>query len=158
MPRPMAEIPPSGRDVPLYGLFIGGEWRGGSGGLENRNPADPGTVVSTHDLATPSDIEDAYAAARAAAPGWRRTSPVKRGDILYRAAELIASRAEQIAAELTAEEGKTLAEARGETGRAVSILRFFAGECSQPQGDMLPSAADRNPPVQRAGNRSAWSA
>jgi acyl-CoA reductase-like NAD-dependent aldehyde dehydrogenase len=139
----MTEIPPSGLNVPSYGLFIDGEWRGGSGGIENRNPAAPGVVVSTHDLASVRDVEDAYAAARAAAPGWRRTSPIKRGEILYRAAELVASRVEQIAAELTAEEGKTLAEARGEAGRAVSVLRFFAGECSQPEGDMLPSVADR---------------
>ncbi len=143
MPNPMPEIPSTGRGVPAYGLFVDGEWRGGSGGLENRNPAAPDVLVSTHDLATPQDIDDAYAAARAAAPGWRRTSPIMRGEILYRAAEIIAARAEQIAAELTAEEGKTLAEGRGEAGRAVSILRFFAGECSQPQGDLLPSAADR---------------
>jgi aldehyde dehydrogenase (NAD+) len=143
MPLSMAEIPRFGQHVPSYGLFIDGRWRGGSGGIENRNPADPDVVVSTHDLATVADVEDAYAAARAAAPGWRRMSPIKRGEILYRAAELIAARAEAIAAELTAEEGKTLAEARGETGRAVSVLRFFAGECSQPNGDMLPSVADR---------------
>jgi acyl-CoA reductase-like NAD-dependent aldehyde dehydrogenase len=139
----MADIPRSGQGVPSYGLFIDGRWRGGADGIENRNPAAPDVVVSTHGLATVADVQDAYAAARAAAPGWRRTSPIKRGEILYRAAELIAARAEQIAAELTAEEGKTLAEARGETGRAVSVLRFFAGECSQPSGDMLPSVADR---------------
>lgn len=139
----MADTTSSGNAAPSYGLFIDGRWRPGSAALENRNPAAPGTVVSTHALATPDDVREAYAAARAAAPGWRRTSPIKRGEILFRAAELIAARAEQIAAELTAEEGKTLAEARGETGRATSILRFFAGECSQPTGDMLPSVADR---------------
>ena len=138
----MAEIPPSGPNVPSYGLFIDGRWRHATGGLENRNPANPASVVSAHALAGPADVDEAYAAARAAAPGWRRTSPVKRGEILYRAAELMASRLEQIAAELTAEEGKTLAEARGEAGRAVSVLRFFAGECSQPTGDMLPSVAE----------------
>ena len=143
MPISMTEISPSGRSVPAYGQFIAGAWRGAGGELENRNPADPSTVVSTHGLATVQDVEEAYAAARAAAAGWRRTSPVRRGEILLRAAELIAARAEQIAAELTAEEGKTLPEARGETARAVSVLRFFAGECSQPVGDMLPSVADR---------------
>jgi acyl-CoA reductase-like NAD-dependent aldehyde dehydrogenase len=142
MPTPMADVPPSGRTVPAYGRFVDGGWRGDTEGIENRNPAAPGTLVSTHGAATATDVDEAYAAARAAAAGWRRTSPVKRGEILYRAAELLAARTEQIAAELTAEEGKTLAEARGEAGRAVSILRFYAGECSQPTGDMLPSAAD----------------
>jgi acyl-CoA reductase-like NAD-dependent aldehyde dehydrogenase len=138
----MTEIPRSGQAVPSYGLFVDGRWSDGSGAIENRNPAAPDVVVSAHSAATTADVQAAYAAARAAARGWRRTSPIQRGEILFRAAELIAARAEQIAAELTAEEGKTLAEARGETGRAVSILRFYAGECSQPNGDMLPSAAD----------------
>src|SRR4051794_1364171 len=128
---------------PSFGQLIGGAWRDATDALENRNPARPGEVVSTHGLATAADVDDAYAAAREAAATWRRTPPVKRGDVLFRAAELIASRAEQIAAELTAEEGKTLPEARGEVGRAAAILRFFAGECAQPMGDVLPSAADR---------------
>jgi aldehyde dehydrogenase (NAD+) len=139
----MTDISLSGRAVPSYGQFIGGRWRSADGELENRNPADPSTVVSTHGLASVQDVAEAYAAARAAAPGWQRTSPIKRGEILFRAAELLGARAEQIAAELTAEEGKTLPEARGETARAISVLRFFAGEGSQPIGDMLPSAADR---------------
>src|SRR5262245_6242974 len=128
----MADISRSGHNVPSYGQFIDGRWRDADGELENRNPAAPGTVVSVHGLASVADVEAAYAAARAAAPGWRRTSPVKRGDILFRAAELVAERAGAIAAELTAEEGKTLPEAKGEVARAVSILRFYAGECSQP--------------------------
>ena len=131
------------RNGTSYGLLIDGRWRSGDGALENRNPAAPGVVISTHALATPADVDEAYAAARAAAPGWRRTSPIARGEILYRAAALLAERADAIAAELTAEEGKTLPEARGEVGRASAILRFFAGECSQPMGDVLPSAADR---------------
>src|SRR4051794_1042123 len=128
---------------PSFGQLIGGAWRDATDALENRNPARPGEVVSTHGLATAADVDDAYAAAREAAATWRRTPPVKRGDVLFRAAELVASRAEQIAAELTAEEGKTLPEARGEAGRAAAILRFFAGECAQPMGDVLPSSADR---------------
>ena len=58
----MAEIPPSGPNIPSYGLFIDGRWRHAAGGLENRNPANPATVVSTHALAGPSDVEEAYAA------------------------------------------------------------------------------------------------
>jgi alpha-ketoglutaric semialdehyde dehydrogenase len=131
------------RNGTSYGLLIDGRWRDGDGALENRNPAAPAEVISTHALATPADVDEAYAAARAAAPGWRRTSPIARGEILYRAAALLAERADAIAAELTAEEGKTLAEARGEAGRAAAILRFFAGECAQPMGDVLPSAAER---------------
>jgi aldehyde dehydrogenase (NAD+) len=130
-------------NVPSFGLFVNGTWRAGSGALENRNPANPDEVLSTHHLATAPEVEEAYAAARAAAPAWRRTSPIARGEILYRAADIIASRAEQIGRELTAEEGKTLPEGRGEAARAAAILRYFAGECGQPIGDMLPSVDER---------------
>ena len=128
---------------PAFGLFVGGRWRDAGRELENRNPARPDAVVSTHALAGPAEVDEAYAAARAAAPGWRRTPPLQRGEVLFRAAELLEQRAAAIAAELTAEEGKTLPEARGEAGRAAAILRYFAGECAQPVGDMLPSAAER---------------
>jgi aldehyde dehydrogenase (NAD+) len=86
-------------------------------------------------------VGDAYAAAAAAAPGWRRTPGPARGQILYRAAEIVAARRDALARTLTREEGKTLPEAAGEVDRAVGLLRYFAGEASQPNGDVVPSAA-----------------
>ncbi|MCW2951919.1 MAG: Aldehyde Dehydrogenase, partial [Conexibacter sp.] len=79
-------------------------------------------------------------AAAAAAPGWRRTPGPARGEILHRAAAVLAERVASVGEELAREEGKTLAEGRGEVARGVQILRWFAGEASQPVGDVLPSA------------------
>src|SRR5919202_4854195 len=119
---------------PAFGLFVGGRWRDAGRELENRNPARPDAVVSTHALAGPAEVDEAYAAARAAAPGWRRTPPLQRGQVLFRAAELLEQRAEAIAAELTAEEGKTLPEARGEADRPAALLRHFARQRARPRG------------------------
>ncbi|HTE63908.1 MAG TPA: aldehyde dehydrogenase family protein [Solirubrobacteraceae bacterium] len=127
-------------DPPAFGLHIGGEWRAGPRTFEDRNPARPAEVVGVFARADAADAAAACAAAAAAARGWRRTPAPQRGEILFRAAELLAQRAEATAEELTREEGKTLAEARGEVGRAVAILRYFAGETSRPVGSVYPSA------------------
>ena len=91
-------------------------------------------------LATSEDVAAAYRAASGAAPGWRRASSAKRGEILYRAANLLEPRVEELGAELSREEGKTVAEGRGEVMRGVAILRYFAGETLQPSGSVYPSA------------------
>jgi alpha-ketoglutaric semialdehyde dehydrogenase len=65
---------------------------------------------------------------------------VQRGEILYRAANLMEQRVDELGAELTREEGKTLAEGKGEVRRGIAILRYFAGEALQPSGMIYPSA------------------
>ncbi len=124
---------------PTYGSFIGGEWIESERTFDSVNPARPSEVVGRFALATPGDVAAAYRAAADAAPGWRRTSAAKRGDILYRAANLLEPRADELGAELSREEGKTLAEGRGEAMRGISILRYFAGEVLQPSGAVYPS-------------------
>jgi aldehyde dehydrogenase (NAD+) len=125
-------------DAPLA-LVIDGERRVTQAVIESRNPARPGEVVGTVAAASRSDVRDAFAAARAAADGWRRTPGPRRGEILFRAAELLAERAEPIAVELSREEGKTLPEARAEVTRGVAVLRFHAGEASRQGGAVHPS-------------------
>lgn len=120
-------------DAP-HGLLIGGERRVTGDVVESRNPARPHEVVGTVAAAGAADVRDAFAAAREAAAGWRRTPGPRRGEILFAAAELLARRAEPIAAELTREEGKTLPEARAEVARGVAVLRFHAGEASRQGG------------------------
>lgn len=123
------------------GLLIGGEWASGGGELLRRfNPARPSELIVELAGATPADVRAAYDAAADAAPGWRRTPGPARGEILFRAAALLAARVDALGEELSREEGKTLAEGRGEVARAAQILRWFAGETSQPVGDVLPSS------------------
>lgn len=127
-------------DTDVHGLLIGGRWIQTGDVIERRNPARPSEIVARVSAATPADVRAAYDAAAEAARTWRRTPGPARGEILYRAADLLAARADAIGEELTREEGKTLAEGRGEVMRGVQILRWFAGEASQPVGDVIPSA------------------
>jgi len=109
--------------------LIGGEWVGASdhASFETRNPARSDEVLGTFPSATAADSAQAVAAAAEAFPGWRATPAPARGAILFRAAELLDERFDNIVATLTREEGKTLAEAKGEVTRARDILRYFGG-------------------------------
>src|SRR5690606_25443880 len=98
---------------------IGDELRPASDGavVERRNPADHRQVVSVAPESTAEDVRDAVSAAVAAQPAWAATPPSARAAVLERAADILAGRAEEIARELTAEEGKPLADARAEASR-----------------------------------------
>jgi len=121
--------------------LIGGQWEDASDGatLENRNPANPDEVLGTFPIATREDARHAIAAARAALPDWANTPPPTRGAILDRAGQIIDARLDEMATVLTREEGKTLAEARGEVARARDILRYYSGEGWRVGGEVLPS-------------------
>jgi len=126
-----------------YANYINGEWIGRGPLFENRNPANTGELVGNFVKATPRDVEDAAAAADAALPGWRGMSGPARGNILYKAADILDSRFDQVAADMTREEGKTLPEAKGEVRRSINIFRYFAGEGSRMAGMLAPSERDR---------------
>ena len=123
--------------------LIGGRWVESSdqSGFETRNPADPDEVLAVFPAATAQDTAQAVAAAAEAFPAWRATPAPARGAILFRAAELLTDRLEDVARTLTREEGKTLAESRGEVLRARDILRYFGGEGWRAGGDVLPPNA-----------------
>jgi len=82
---------------------------------------------------------EAVDAAAAAFAEWRETPPPARGDVLRRAADLVEERADAIGRDLAREEGKTLAEAVGETRRAAAIFRYYAGQTLEPDGETYPS-------------------
>jgi alpha-ketoglutaric semialdehyde dehydrogenase len=121
--------------------YVDGEWRPGEEHLEDLNPAQPAEVVATVAAADAALAREAVEAASEAFPGWRETPAPARGEILRRAASLLEERAETVARDLAREEGKTLAEAAGETARAVSILRYYAGQTLEPDGEIYPSAS-----------------
>src|ERR1035438_8100201 len=112
----------------MFGNYINGEWITTGATFENRNPANTGEVVGTFVKGTAADIDAAAAAAGAAFPGWSATSAPGRGNILYKAADILDRNFESVASEMTREEGKTLPEAKGEVRRAINIFRYFAGE------------------------------
>ncbi|WP_025134191.1 aldehyde dehydrogenase family protein [Leucobacter sp. PH1c] len=127
-----------------FGLMIGGEWRESADGVRSqiRSPFD-GSVVGDVAEATVADVELALAAAERGAARWRRTPGHERAAILNRAADLADARAEELAALISAENGKPLAEALGEARRSGAILRLAAHEGTQLYGDSLP--LDANP-------------
>jgi len=120
------------------GNFVGGEWRGARSGetYEKRNPMRPDEVVAEVPACDEGDVDAAVAAAREAFPGWAATSAPQRGNLLVKAAEVIDTRLEQIASEMTREMGKPIREARLEAARAATILRFFGGEGYRPLGEL----------------------
>ena len=125
--------------------FIGGAWVGASSGrtFETRNPADTDEMIGSYPECDASDARQAIDAAHAAQPAWAAIPAPKRGEILYRAANILESRADSVARDMTREEGKTLPEARGEVNRAVNILRYYGGEGARLSGQLTPSERDR---------------
>ena len=119
--------------------LIGGEWVGDPS-EERRNPARPDEVVAQIASGGEAEVEAAISAAEGAATAWRETPAPARGAILSRAAELLSARKGQVGRDLCAEEGKTLAEATMEAGRAADIVRYYGGEGWRLGGESLPSA------------------
>jgi aldehyde dehydrogenase (NAD+) len=125
--------------------FIGGEWVASATGatFETRNPANTDEVVAVYQKSDAADTRQAIEAAQKAQAAWAAVQAPKRGEILHRAAGILESRADQVAREMTREEGKTLPEARGEVGRAINILRYVGGEGARLGGANAPSERDR---------------
>jgi len=126
-----------------YQNLIGGTWGPATGGATNpdRNPARRDEVVAVFPSAGRDDATRAAEAAGKAFPGWARTPMPRRGEILLKAAALLEQRLDEVAEALTREEGKTLAESKGEVGRGVSLLRYYGGEATQPTGEIYPSVS-----------------
>jgi len=126
-----------------FSNYINGEWTTGKRTFENRNPANTGELVGSFVKGSAQDVADAAAAAAAALPAWSAMSGPARGNILYKAADILDRKFEQVAADMTREEGKTLPEAKGEVRRSINIFRYFAGEGARMPGMLVPSERDR---------------
>ncbi|WP_404558837.1 aldehyde dehydrogenase family protein [Bradyrhizobium niftali] len=119
-----------------YKLFINGEWRSGVSGadLVLINPAteqECGRVA----VASAADLDDALTSAQDSFLQWSNTPADARGKLLVRAAGIMKEKTEAAAAALSREQGKTLAEAKGEYARAIEMLEWNgarAGELSAP--------------------------
>ncbi|AEG50698.1 Betaine-aldehyde dehydrogenase [Sphingobium chlorophenolicum L-1] len=125
-------------DMPL-GLYIGGEWIGAQGRDTQPvlNPAT-GAVLGELPLASEADLDRALEAADRGFRAWRTSSPQHRAEVLGRTAALIRERADHLAALATFEQGKPLAEAKGEALATAMVLDFHAGEASRIFGRVLP--------------------
>lgn len=125
-----------------FANYINGEWVTGPT-FENRNPANTDEVVGLFVKGSPGDVSAAAEAAQAAYPKWSSMPAPARGALLFKVAEILDRRFDEISAEMTREEGKTLPEAKGEVRRAINIFRYFAGEGSRLNGLQVPSERER---------------
>lgn len=123
------------------GVIVGGEPRhGGSGLFDVEDPADRRVIAAVAD----GDVDDATAAVDAAAaafPAWAALAPRARSEILARTHALMLRDADRLAALITAENGKSLADARSEVVYAAEFFRWFAEEAVRTGGDFGPSPA-----------------
>jgi len=133
---------PNGKDMAqTFSHFINGAFVSGASGdtFTRTNPADDRDTIGDFPDGGDADIAAAVSAAKTALPAWRKLSPDSRAAFLFRAADILERRKSEMAAALTREEGKSLAEATGETGRGVVLLRYYAGEGLRVGGDVIPS-------------------
>jgi aldehyde dehydrogenase (NAD+) len=124
---------------------VGGAWTPGAGGAtrQNINPADTTDVIGEFTESVAADVTAAGAAAAGAQPAWDAIGPIERAKVLTRAARIVEDRAEDLAAAITREQGKRLAEARGEVARALAILEFTIGEARRINGETTPAEEPR---------------
>ncbi|RMH54735.1 MAG: aldehyde dehydrogenase family protein [Candidatus Hydrogenedentota bacterium] len=123
------------------GSFIDGEWitPDSSKTIRNINPADTTEVIAEFPAAGREETLRAIEAAKKAYSSWRSVPAPERGRFIARAVEIARKRIDEIAETITREEGKILAEARGETLKGINVLEYYAGAGFRLGGKTLPS-------------------
>lgn len=121
--------------------YIGGKWVTAREGatFERRNPADPADLIGTFPMSGAVDAAAAVASVEAARRAWGKSDPEQRQQVLERAADLILGRLDDLARELTREEGKIIAAAIQEWRRTAANFRLYAGEALRAQGETFPA-------------------
>jgi lactaldehyde dehydrogenase/glycolaldehyde dehydrogenase len=140
--------------VNRYRHFINGQWVDSTvrEWIEVENPAT-GAIIATVPKGTADDADRALVAAAAAQPAWEALPPVARGQLLKDLARLILENRERLARTVIAEQGKPLAEARGEIEGAALYLTYAAEEARRITGDIIPSDnADEQIWIQRVAH------
>ncbi len=124
--------------------YINGEWVESKSKktFPNINPADTRETVGLFQASTTEDAQAACAAAEAAQTKWAGLPAPRRGEYLFKAAEILESRLDQLGQEMTREEGKTLPESKGEVKRAINIFRYYGGEGARLFSYQIPSERD----------------
>ena len=132
---------PAATPATIYQNYIGGQWTSSESGRTYpiTSPASNDTVLGEFQTSTPDDARRAVAAAQEALEGWANTPAPVRAQTLYRALDIMGRRSEELARTITLEEGKPLADARGEVRRAMNIIEYAAGEGRRMFGYTTPS-------------------
>src|SRR5436305_7481517 len=125
----------------VYKNLIAGEWIESRSGqtFENQNPANFKDVVGIFPRSNKDDVNDAVSAAKNAFERWRLTPAPRRGEIIYRCAQILQERKEDHARDMTREMGKVLNETRGDVQEAIDAAYYNAGEARRMFGPTVPS-------------------
>ncbi|NVN38366.1 NAD-dependent succinate-semialdehyde dehydrogenase [Komagataeibacter xylinus] len=149
------------RDFLAGASFINGEWKVSHDQKEVIDPATDEVIASVGQCST-SDMDRAIDAAQTALPSWTALLPQKRGALLRKWACLLHAHMGDLAAIITCEQGKPLAEARGEIAYAAAFIDWFAAEGERAYGETIPShktasqLAVRMQPVGVVGIVTPW--
>ncbi len=142
--------------------LIAGEWTAGDSEIENRNPSDVSDLVGMFAQAGVDQLEATLDRARAAQAEWAARGPESRQAVLANIGAELMARAEELGTLLSREEGKPLAEGKGEVWRAGQFFAYYAGECLRQIGENADSVRDgveidvRREPVGVVGVISPW--
>src|SRR5438093_1150116 len=120
--------------------YIDGRWVDSAAGqaFDDLDPAT-GEVIATATKSTTAVVDKAVESAKRAADAWRLYPAPKRGEILYRAGEIMLKRKDDLAREMSREMGKVLAEARGDVQEGIDMTYYIAGEGRRQFGDVVPA-------------------
>ena len=132
-----------GSEPPRLRRFVGGAWAESQGDawMTDANPSDASDVVAYVPEGTADDAQHAARSASEAFDAWQGLTGPARAEHLYRWSAAIGDRQEALAQAVAREVGKPIGEARGEVGRCVAILRYYAGEAVREVGEVIPAQA-----------------
>ena len=119
--------------------YIAGEWRKGASDIANINPSDTSDIIGHFAQASRNDLEDAISAARGASKIWAASGLETRYNALMAIGNELMARAEELGTLLAREEGKPLAEGKGEVYRAGQFFTYFAAEVLRQLGENADS-------------------
>jgi alpha-ketoglutaric semialdehyde dehydrogenase len=124
-----------------YFNYIDGKWQASRAGrtFADVNPANKTDVIGIFPRSDASDVDAAVKAARGHYPRWRKVPAPRRAEIMFRAAEMMAQRKDELARLMTREMGKVLKEANGDVQEAIDMTYYIAGEGRRLFGQTTPS-------------------
>lgn len=122
--------------------YINGKWQESKSGktFKSLNPADIDDVIGVYQRSTVEDVDLAFTAAQSSQKSWASTPATERGELLFKAANILEKRLDEVTGMVTREMGKTFSEARGEVLRGLQLLRFYGGEGWRMTGTTFPSS------------------
>jgi len=127
--------------IKTYKNHINGKWKTSLSQetFDNLNPANIKEVVGRFQMSTSQDVNEAVESAAAALPKWKNTPAPRRGEILFRVADLLVKNKETLAQDMTREMGKIIKETRGDVQEAIDMAYYTAGEGRRLLGETVPS-------------------